>query len=73
MATRDEVKSDIMSKIDEAFPDDRELDQDGDVPILAQALGCSDDDAQNLLDDIDSESDGDEDAGEAPNAEGSKG
>lgn len=63
MATRDEVKSEVLSKIDEAFPEDRELDQEGDVPVLAQALGCSDDDAQDLIDSID-EAESDEEASE---------
>lgn len=61
MATRDEVKSELMSRIDNAFPDDRELDQDGDVPILAQAISSSDDDAQDLIDSIDEALGGEED------------
>jgi len=53
MATRDEIKSEILSKIDEVFTEDRELDQDGDVPVLAQVLCCSDEDAQDLIDAVD--------------------
>jgi hypothetical protein len=64
MATRDEVKSELMSKIDNAFPDDRELDQDGDTPLLANALGLSDEDTDQLLDDIDASGDDDEDDAE---------
>jgi hypothetical protein len=70
MATRDEVKSELMSKIDNAVPDDRELDQDGDTPLLAQALGLSDEDTDDLLDEIDSADADDEDAGESDAKEG---
>jgi hypothetical protein len=66
MATRDEVKSELMSRIDNVFPEDRELDQEGDVPILAQAISSTDEDVDQLIADIEEAETGEEN----PEAEG---
>jgi hypothetical protein len=54
MATRDELKSEIMNRIDEAVNEDREL-EDNDTPAIANILGVSDEAIDSLIDDTDSE------------------